>query len=114
MVHLLRLRSPGIQTPSQEGLAGSTRAIEENAISYEAVAFVFPRLQMALHQLVDLLLRVVHTAEVRKTLGRHIANYLLPLYLRARCWFAHDNGSCSWLLLGSRQENPEKRNHPAY
>ena len=45
---------------------------------------------MPLHHLLDLLLRVVHTADVGKPLVRHIADYLELLYLRTldRSWLA--------------------------
>src|SRR6266536_5962408 len=69
---------------SQKGLAGSTRAVQQNSVSQQAVAFVFSRFQMPLHHLADLLLRVIHSADVGKPLGRHIANYLKLLYLRPR------------------------------
>ena len=110
----------------QEGLAGSARPVQQNPVSYQAVAFVFSRFQMALHHLADLLLRIFHAANVGKPLGWHIANHLLPLYLRPRCWSARRQReplvAFAWALDRKIQKNettqpigvnPQKQNPQA-
>src|SRR5262249_47198867 len=78
---------------SQKGFGGSWCPVHLNAVSYEAVSFVFSRVQLAFHHLADLPLRIVQAADVGKPLGRDGANHGVLLYLWPRRVSGCGNGS---------------------
>src|SRR5271157_1755382 len=97
----------------QKCLSGSTRAVQEDSISHQPVAFIFFRIQMSLQYLADLLLCFFHAAQVGEPFRWYIANDFGRFRRRSLNRATDSDGSCSSPSFRSRQENPEERNYPS-
>src|SRR5271157_2347695 len=58
----------------QECFPCPTRSVQKDSISHQPVAFVLFRIQMSLHHLANLFLRLFHAAEIAEPLRWYIAN----------------------------------------
>jgi hypothetical protein len=98
----------------QKCFPGSTWTVQKDPVSHQPVASVFFPIQMSLHYLADLFLRIFHAANIGEPFRWYTANDFYRFRCRSLNRAANSDGGSSSPSLRSPQKNPEERNDSAY